>query len=80
MSAITSAMAVEQVNAHEDHRGNKVANIAAPVDAGDAATKAYVDAGALFTPAVSGDWLAPPTTIAGALNELAARVKALEDA
>lgn len=33
---------------------------------------------AAFTPSVSGNWSPAPTTIQGALDQLAARVKALE--
>lgn len=32
-----------------------------------------------FTPGVGGDWDGPPATIQAALDELAARVKAIED-
>lgn len=83
MAAVTGSTPVEFIKTHEDHLGNKVANIAAPEDAADAATKQYVDGrttGA-YTPATVGDWEDPaPTTVAGALDSLAARVKALEDA
>lgn len=62
---------------HMDLEGNRIANLGTPTSPTEAATKGYVDG---FTPTVSGDWSPMPATLAAALNQLAARVKALEDA
>lgn len=69
--------AVVRYSHHMDLDGNRIGSLGTPTSATEAATKGYVDG---FTPTVSGDWSPAPTTLAAALNQLAARVKALEDA
>jgi hypothetical protein len=50
----------------------------AALEAADAADEANIAALQAFTPAVPGDWSPAPTTLQGAIDQLAARVKALE--
>lgn len=84
MAAVTGSVATEFIRAHQDHCGNKIANIAAPEDPTDAATKQFVDdsvgAARDYVSAAPEDWPIPPATIASALDALAARVQALEAA
>lgn len=55
-------------------------SVSSPLTLADGALAVPAAADQAYTPTTSGDWSPAPTTIAGALDQLAARVKALEDA
>ncbi len=64
-----------------DMNGLPLYGLPAPVDDSDAATKAYADGlnnATAYTPSVSGDWSPAPTTVAEALDQLAARLSIVE--